>query len=77
MPVGTVNGDGNRNPCRFGQQAALDALLAPVCRIRPGFFEPATGALVIAPSIDSQDQSMPFRPSYLISPVRQKASNTR
>jgi len=38
-------------------------------------FEPATGALVITPSIYSQDQSIPLIPSYRVRPSRQKASN--
>lgn len=58
------------------QQAALDTLLAPIRRVRPGFFNPANGALVIALSIDSQDQSIPLSPSYRVSPLCQKASNT-
>jgi hypothetical protein len=37
MPVGTVNGQRNRDADHFGQQAALDALLAPVHRVRPSF----------------------------------------
>ncbi len=37
VPVGTVNGQRNGNAGRLSQQAALDALLAPVRRIRPRF----------------------------------------
>lgn len=76
MPVGTLDNDGQRNTGRFGQQTAFDALFAPVRRVRTSFFEPARGALVMAPSIDSQDQSIPLSPSYRINPVRQRASNT-
>ena len=76
VTIGALNGERQWNAGSFRQQAALDALLSPVRRVRPGFFEPESGAFVIAPSMDSQDQSIPFSPSYSISPCRQKASNT-
>ena len=38
VAVGTVNGQRNRNPRRFRQQAALDALLSPVRRGSARFF---------------------------------------
>lgn len=65
-----------RNAGSLHQHAALFALLAPIRRLRPGFFVPGSGAFVIARSAASRDQSMPFRPSYSISPCRKKASNT-
>jgi len=76
MPVGTVDGNPYRDANSFRQQAALDAKLAPIRRVRTRFFEPAKGAFVIAPSIDNQDQSMPLISSYCINPSRQNISNT-
>lgn len=58
MPVGTVGGQSNRNPLHFRQETALDTPVAPVCRDYTGFFESANGDVLIAPSIDSQDQSI-------------------
>lgn len=76
VTVRALNRKRQRNAVSFRQQAALNALLASVRRVRPGGFEPESGAFVIAPSIDSPDQLIPFSPSYSISPSRQKASNT-
>ncbi len=76
MPIGSANDEGEGKARRLGQQAPLDALLAPIRRVRPSFFEPATSAFVIAPSIDSHDQSIPLSPSCFANPVRQSASNT-
>ncbi|OIQ81588.1 hypothetical protein GALL_366410 [mine drainage metagenome] len=76
VSVGTVNGNSNRDAIRFRQQAALDALLAPVRRVRTRFFEPANGAFVIAPSIETQDQSMPRLSSNCSRPSRQMAMKT-
>ena len=76
MPVGAVNGNAYRDARGLCQQATLDSLLATVRRVRARFFEPATGALVIAPSIDNQDQSMLWISSYCIKPSRQNISNT-
>jgi hypothetical protein len=76
MSVGAVNDHGQWNTGRFGQETALDALLSPICGIRTRFFEPANGAFVMAPSIDSHDQSIPFSPSYRVNPLRHRFSNT-
>ena len=76
MSVGTIDNNSQWNAGRFSQQAALDTLFAPVRRVRTSFFEPESGAFVIAPSIDSQDQSIPLSPSYRVSPKRQSDSNT-
>lgn len=58
MTVGSVDGHSQRNALGIGQQAALDALLAAIRRVGTRFFEPARGALVMAPSIASHDQSI-------------------
>lgn len=59
IAVGTVNDHSNGNSLCFGQEATFDTLLAPVRRISTRFFDPDKGALLIAPSIDSQLQSIP------------------
>jgi len=76
MAVGTLDGNGDRYAACLGQQAALDALLAPVRPVRPGFFESERGACVTAPSMDSHDQSIPLSSSWAVSPLLQRDSNT-
>jgi hypothetical protein len=66
VTIGALNGERQWNAGSFRQQAALDALLAPVHRVRPGFFEPESGTFVMAPSMGNQDQSIPFSSSYSI-----------
>ena len=76
MPVGAVNSNSYRDARGLCQQATLDTLLATVRRVRTRFFEPATGAFVIAPSIDNQEQSIPQASSYCSRPSRQIAKKT-
>jgi len=59
VTVGTLDDHGDGNPLGFSQKTAFDTLLAPVRRISTRFFDPDRGALLIAPSMDSHDQSTP------------------
>ena len=59
VAVGTVNDHCDRNSLGFGQETAFDTLFAPIRRISTRFFDPDKGALLIAPSTASHDQSIP------------------
>lgn len=59
------------------QQAALYALFPPLSMgLRPVFFFPDSGNLVLQPSIDDHDLSMPFRFRRQLNPFCQKRSKT-
>lgn len=53
VPVGTIDHARDRDTAGFGEETSLDALLTPIRRVFACFFEPASGALVMAPSIDN------------------------
>jgi len=76
VPVRAGNHDRQRDAHRIGQEAALHPLLAPIRRILTRFFEPASGALVCAPSNDSQLQSIPLSASYRASCFSHSCSKT-
>lgn len=61
MRVCSCNDQRQRKPDGVRQQAALYALFLSVRRGAALFFVPDSGDLVIQPSIDNQDQSMPPR----------------
>lgn len=63
-------------PVGVRHQAALYALFPPVRGIATCFFVPDRGDLVIQPSIDNHDQSMPSRCSQASKPFCQKRSKT-
>ncbi len=65
-----------RQSVRIGHQTALYAPFPPVCWVLACFFEPASGDLVIQPSIDSHDQSIASNCSQASNPFCQKRSNT-
>lgn len=65
-----------RKPIRVSHQTALYAPFSPVCWVPAYFFEPASGDLVIQPSIDSHDQSIASNCSLASNPFCQKRSNT-
>jgi len=57
----------DRDARALGEDRALGPLLALSVRFGPVFWPPS-GALVIAPSADKNDQSMPTFSSYASSP---------
>lgn len=63
-------------PVDVRHQAALYALFPPVRGIAACFFVPDSGDLVIQPSIDNHDQSMPSRCSQASKPFCQKRPKT-
>ncbi len=63
MPIGSINGQPNRHTGCVGKQTAFNAFFGPVRRVWAGFSPPPSGAFVMAPSIDCQDQSIPFNSS--------------
>lgn len=65
-----------RKPVPVSHQTALYAPFPSVCWITACFFEPASGDLVIQPSIDSHDQSIASNCSQASNPFCQKRSNT-
>lgn len=75
MAIDSVYDDRYRNAMCFRQHTAFCAAFAAIHRIG-AVFSPPRGALVIAPSIDSHDQSIPSRPSNASRPKRQNALNT-
>lgn len=75
VPVGAVVGQPDRDPRGLGQDRAFRPLLARSVGFGP-VLGPPSGALVIAPSQDRNDQSIPILSSYSSSPWRQNSSNT-
>ncbi len=65
-----------RKPVPVSHQTALYAPFSPVCWVLACFFEPASGDLVIQPSIDNHDQSIVSNCSQASNPFCQKRSNT-
>lgn len=60
VAVSAIDHQRERDTRGFGEETPLDALFASIRRVFARFFEPASGALVIAPSIDSHAQPNPF-----------------
>jgi hypothetical protein len=65
----------DRDPCGLREDRAFRPLLALSVGFGP-VFGPPSGALVIAPSADKNDQSIPITSSYSSSPWRQISWNT-
>jgi len=65
----------DRDPRRVGEDRTFRPLLALSVGFGP-VFGPPSGALVIAPSADMNDQSIPITSSYSSSPWRQISWNT-
>ncbi len=65
-----------RKPVPVSHQTALYAPFPPVCWVPACFFEPASGDLVIQPSIDSHDQSIASSCLHASKPFCQKRSKT-
>ena len=76
MAVGPLHRQPHRDALGFGQQTAFDPALTPVRGVGAGFSPPPKGALVMAPSMLSQLQSMPCNSSYCSSPFRHSSRNT-
>jgi len=64
MHIRAGDGDSNRHTAPVRQHRSLDAQLATIRWVFPGFFSPPSGALVIAPSKLCHCQSIPFNSSY-------------
>lgn len=76
MPIRRANNYPNWNPSRFSQDAPLRSLFSTICRVFACFFSPATGALTMLASSDSQFQLIPMALSYFCNPFFQKVLNT-
>ena len=63
VSVGSIDGDADRNALPFSEQTPFCPLFCAVSGIRARFFSPASGAFVIAPSIEQKLQSIPFNSS--------------
>ncbi|STP84045.1 Uncharacterised protein [Edwardsiella ictaluri] len=76
MRVVCCDNQRQRKSVGISHQTALYALFPSVRGIAACFFVPGSGGLVIQPSIDNQDQSMPSRCSQANNPLCQKRSKT-
>lgn len=76
MRVRCCDDQRQRKPVGVRQKATLYVLFPSVRGIAACFFVPDSGDLVIQPSIDNQDQSMPSRCSQASKPFCQNRSKT-
>lgn len=76
MRVRCCDDQRQRKPVGVRQKATFYALYPSVRGVAACFFVPDSGNLVIQPSIDNQDQSMPSRCSQASKPFCQKRSKT-
>src|SRR5262245_40008760 len=76
ITIGAFHGEPNGDAAAFGEDAPFGADLPAVGRIPAHLFPPPSGALVIAPSIASHSQSMPFKASYSTRPLCHNARKT-
>lgn len=76
MRVRCCDDQRQRKPVGVRQKATFYALCPSVRGVAACFFVPDSGDLVIQPSIDNQDQSMPSRCSQASKPFCQKRSKT-
>jgi hypothetical protein len=75
VAVGTVVCQPDRDPCALAENRTFRPFFARSVGFGP-VFGPPSGALVIAPSAASHDQSIPTTWSYSSNPCRQISANT-